>query len=248
MCFKALLLTTTLRRRHRRRLDVVAVEVALEVEVSQRLTFRDGEELAQRSIRLDVVLVLELVGLYILVDGLGDLRAAHESSGRATEESEELGGDLSRALEDGRSTLDLYTILINLHAAAALASILHLAVNTLLQLLDLGEESGGSLTERVQVARNSLEVVIESGDRGYSDRRRLYRGRGYYYRGRYSYRLSNSDGLRGSSLGGALGLGRGSYSGGHGGRGGYNRGGISRGALLRDTLRGRSGSRHYTGR
>jgi hypothetical protein len=149
MSFKALLLTTSLRRRHGRRLDVVAVEVALEIEVSQRLTFTDGEQLAQRSIRLDVVLVLQLVRLYILIDGLGDLRAAHESRGRAAEEAEELGGDLSRALKDGRGALDLYTILINLHAAAALASILHLAVDTLLQLLDLGEESGCSLTERV---------------------------------------------------------------------------------------------------
>ena len=112
MSFKAMLLTTTLRRRHRRRLDVVAVEVALEVEVSQRLTFTDGEQLAQRSIGLDVVLVLQLVRLYILVHGLGDLRAAHESRGRATEEAEELGGDLSRALEDGRGALDLNAVLI----------------------------------------------------------------------------------------------------------------------------------------
>jgi len=62
----------------------VAVEVALEVEVGQRLINTDGKKSTERTIRLDVVLVLEAVSLDILVDGLGDLRAAHESRGRAT--------------------------------------------------------------------------------------------------------------------------------------------------------------------
>jgi hypothetical protein len=119
----------------------MAVEVALEVEVSQRLRLANGQQLAQRTIRLDVVLVLELVGLDVLVHGLGDLRAAHQSASRASEEGEELGGDLSRALEDGRSTLDLNTILIELHTAAALASILHLTADILLEALELTEES-----------------------------------------------------------------------------------------------------------
>jgi len=90
----------------------VAVEVALEVEVRQRLTLADSEQSAQRSIRLDVVLVLELVRLHVLVNGLGDLRAAHQSASGAGEEGEQLGGDLSRALEDRRGALDLNAILI----------------------------------------------------------------------------------------------------------------------------------------
>jgi len=87
------------------------------------------------------VLVLEVMRLDILVNRLGDLRAAHEGSGRAAEEGEELGGDLSRALEDGRSALDLNAILVELHTAAALASILHLTTDILLEALELAEES-----------------------------------------------------------------------------------------------------------
>ena len=114
------------------RLDVVAVEVALEVEVGEGLTDGNRKKRAEGAIGLDVMLVLEVVGLDVLVDGLGDLRAAHERRRGLTEEREELGGHLRGALEDGRGTLDLNTILIKLDASAALAGILHLAMYTLL--------------------------------------------------------------------------------------------------------------------
>ena len=127
--------------RNGRRLHVVAVEVALEVEVGERLIYTNGEENTERRIRLDVVLVLEVMGLDVVIHRLGNLRAAHEGARWATEEREEFLSDLSRALEDGRRTLNLNAILVELHAAAALAGILHLTVDTLLELLNLGKKS-----------------------------------------------------------------------------------------------------------
>ena len=135
-----------LRSRHGRRLDVVAVEVALEIEVGEGLINTDGEQSTERSIRLDVVLVLQVVGLHVVVHRLGDLGAAHQGAGGAAEERQQFLRHLSRALKDRRGALHLYTVLIHLHAAAALAGILHVTVDTLLQTLQLGLESGESLT------------------------------------------------------------------------------------------------------
>ena len=71
-------------------LDVVAIEVLLEIEVSEGLAFSNRKELAKRYIRLNLVLVLEIVGLEVLVHRLGDLRTAHLGAGRAGKEGEEL--------------------------------------------------------------------------------------------------------------------------------------------------------------
>jgi len=238
----------------------VTVEVALEVEVGQRLINTNGEERTERAIGLDVVLVLQLVGLDVLVNGLGDLRAAHQSASGAGEEGEELSGDLSRALEDGRGTLDLDTVLIEAHTAAALASILHLTVDTLLELLDLAKESGSSLTKSAEVSGDGTEVIIERCNRG-------RRGSGGGLDGGRGHNdgCSNrgcSGGCSSGGLGGAAGLGcngncRGGNSGcGSGGRGrgrGSNSyisdGSNSGNSLLSDATRGLGGrGRHYTGR
>ena len=123
-------------------LDVVLVEVALEVEVRQALRVRNAEQLLERGIRLDVVLVLEALLLDVRRDRLRDVGAAHLAAlGLAEEDAEviaELGGDLEDA-EAGRLGR---AVLIELGrgAALALASILDLAGNTLLELLELGVE------------------------------------------------------------------------------------------------------------
>ena len=229
------------RSRGHGRLHVVAIQVALQVEVGQVLVRGDRQQGPQGRIRVDGMLVLQVVRLHVLVHGLGDLGARHQGASGAAEESQQLSGHLSGALKDRRRALDLHTVLIQLDAAAALAGILHLAVHALLQLLDLGQQRGGGLAEGVQVGRHRLEVIIQrgGGHGGYS--RRLHGGRGY------------NDGGYSLGLRGALGynlLGR--LNGDRGNKGGgglYRHGGIN--LLLCDTLGGLGGggnSRHYTGR
>jgi len=195
-------------------LNVVAVEVALEVEVGQRLTLTDRQELAQRRIRLDVMLVLEAVALDILVDRLGDLRAAHQSARGATEEGEELSRDLRGALEDGRLALDLITVRINLGLAAALAGILHLAVDTLLQTLEARLERRQRLTSRGGQGEQSLDVIIQSRDGSLRSSNRLHGGGGDHYRGRRSNNLSSSLSLSSLLRNRLLGRGLNDWSGG----------------------------------
>ena len=154
-----------LRRRRnsrRHRLDVVTVEEALEVEVRQLLLDRDREELTERGIRLDVVLVLQVLLLDIVVHALRDLRAAHQRAIRLAEELAQLIRHLHGALEDGRGALDLDAIdSLDLRAALALARILDLAVHALLELLDLRHHGRRRLAERREVLHHRLEVLIE---------------------------------------------------------------------------------------
>jgi hypothetical protein len=198
----------------------VSVEVALEVEVGEVIRVREAEELLEGSIRLDVVLVLEGVLLDILVDLTSHIGARDKGSLGLAEERAELISDLGGDLEDGRTTLGtLFTL--SLYATTALAGILDLTVDTLLELLDLSDHSGNSLTESGEATENSLHVLIKSGGRSLRGSSRGIRGgrssdnRGYRSRGRGSrYLLSGFLGLRGS---------RGGYNGGDRGRG-CNRG------------------------
>ena len=144
-------------------LHVVAVEVALEVEVGEGLTLANGQKLLQRGIGLDVVLVLQVLLLHVVVHRLGDLGAAHESAIGLAKELAQLVRHLGGALKDAESAGLGVRTLLHLGAALALASILELAVHTLLQLLHLGEHGGNSLLESVQVTRDGLEVLIQSG-------------------------------------------------------------------------------------
>ena len=148
-------------RRRDGRLDVVAVKILLEVEIRERLTLADREELLERGIGRDGVLVLEALLLHVAVDRLRDLRARHERRRRLAEEEAQLVRDLRGALEDREGAgLGLLT-LRKRRTALALASILDLAVDTLVELLDLGEHRRDRLLERVEVERHRLEVLIE---------------------------------------------------------------------------------------
>lgn len=229
---------TFLRDRRDGRLDVVAVEVLLEVEVREGLTLANREELLERGIGLDVVLVLEALLLHVAVDRLRDLRARHERRNGLAKEEAELIRNLRGALEDrGDTGLDLLT-LRRRRTALALAGILNLAVDTLVELLDLGEHRRDRLLERVEVERHRLEVLIErrrGAGRG-RNRRRLNRRRGNNNRGRRGNRRllggllgdlddrrhnrrGNGDGgggllLSNNLLGNGLGGGGGHYTGG----------------------------------
>ncbi len=220
------------------------VEVALEVEVGQLLALRHAEELLERRIRLDVVLVLQALLLHVVVHRLGDLGARHLRALGLAKERAQLLRDLGRALEDRGRTLDLHTVLIELGLALALASILDLAVHTLLHTLDLAEQGGHGLAHRGQVASHRLDVLIKSGGRRSHGRglgggrrdRRDHDGRSHNRRRRIS--------LRG--LGGLL--RRGGRRGDHGGGRRYNYD-LRDNFLLRDLLSDLGGSRsvHYTG-
>ena len=218
----------------------MAVEEALEVEVGEVLSLRDGEELTERSIGLDVVLVLEVLFLDVVVYALGDLRAAHQGALGLAEEGAELIRDLDGALEDGGSTLDGLTILRGGgRTALTLAGILDLTVNALLELLDLRHHGGNRLTESGEAGHDGLDVLVKSG-RGSSGRggSSLYRGRGYNNRGR---------GGHGGGLLGRLGLGLSGNNrgGGRSGNGLRDGGRILLGNTL-DSLGGGGGSAHYT--
>ena len=225
---------TSLGRSHRR-LDVVVVEVLLEVEVRERRAILNREELLERRIRLDVVLVLEVLLLHVVVDRLRDLRAGEERVLGLAEEREELLRDLRRALEDRENTGLRLRALDRHRTPLALAGILDLAVDTLVELLDLRKHGRDRLLERVEVERHRLEVLIErrrGAGRGGNDRR-LNRRRGDNDRrgGRGGNRLLGLHGLLGN-------------------RGNGRRNGGGRGILLSNLLRGGGlggGGVHYTG-
>ena len=146
-------------------LDVVGIEVALEVEVREVVRIGEAEELLERRIRLDVVLVLEVLLLHVVVDLTRHVGAGDEGALGLAKEHAELISDLRGDLED-RGTAGLGALLaLSLDAAAALARILDLAVDTLLQLLDLSDHCGDNLTETREATENDLEIVIEAGGR-----------------------------------------------------------------------------------
>jgi hypothetical protein len=142
----------------------VGVEVALEVEVGEVVSISKTEELLEGSIRLDVMLVLEGVLLDILINLTSHIGAADESALGLTEERAELVSNLGGDFKDRRTTLDNLLAFLG-NAAAALASILDFTVDTLLELLDLSDHGGNSLTEGGEATENSLHVLIESGGR-----------------------------------------------------------------------------------
>lgn len=166
----------------------MGVEVALEVEVREVVRIGEAEELLERGIRLDVVLVLEVLLLHVVIDLAGHVGAGDEGALGLAEEHAELISDLRGDLED-RGTAGLGALLaLSLDAAATLARILDLAVDTLLQLLDLSDHGGDNLAETREAPENDLEIIIEAGGRrlgsdlsGSSHDRRGYSGGGSHH-------------------------------------------------------------------
>jgi hypothetical protein len=227
----------------------VTVEVALEVEVSELLTFRDLEEFLKGGIGLDVVLILEALFFDVVVDLLGDIGAGDEGASRVAEELAEFISNLGGDLEDGRTTLHgLFTIFGD--TAFALAGILDFTVDTLIKALDLSDHRRHGLAESGEGSENGFEVLIKSGGRG---SRRIRRDRGGSGRSRGGNRNRRRSGGRGGgSSSGFLGdtLGRslsGSSNRGRS-RGGYRGRSSSIFSLLGDTftLGGSSSGVHHT--
>jgi hypothetical protein len=138
----------------------VTLEVLLEVEDSKAIRLREAEELTERGIRLDGLLVRKLVVLCILHDATGDIRAADlRASGEAKEDAELLR-DLNRLGEDRRGVgllLAIGTDCTGLAAAATLGLLLK-AGDLLLHLLHLRRELVEAGAEGVELNEESSEV------------------------------------------------------------------------------------------
>jgi hypothetical protein len=150
-------------RRHLLRLHVVVVQVALEVEVRQLVLNGHLEELAQRRIGGDVVLGLQVLLLDVVVDLLRHVGARDERARGVTEELAELIRDLRGDLEDGRTALGRL-LTLGANTALALAGILDVAVDTLVQALDLRDGGRRLLAERGQGGEDRLQVLIQRRD------------------------------------------------------------------------------------
>ena len=176
----------------------MTVEVTLEVEVGELVRLRHLEELAEGGIRRDVVLVLEVLLLHIVVDLLRDVGAADQRARGVTEELVQLIRDLRGDLEDARATRLGTLLALGTDATLAATGILDLAVDTLVQTLDLRDHGADRLAERGERGQNTLEVLIQRrgrgsrlrgrrrrGSRGRASRNRGHRGN----RGRHDSRL-----------------------------------------------------------
>ena len=145
-------------------LDVVLVEVLLEIEVGELVSFRDLEELAESSVRLDVMLDLEVVGLDIVVEFLGHIGAGDEGACRLAEEAAEFIRNLGGDFEDGRTTLGTF-FTFRTYAAFTTASILDFTVDTLIKTLDFRDHGRDGLTERSEGGEDGLDVIIKRSSR-----------------------------------------------------------------------------------
>jgi len=138
----------------------VTLEVLLEVEDSKAIRLREAEELTERCIRLDGLLVRELVVLCILHDATGDIRAADLSASGEAKEDAKLLGDLNRLGEDSGGVGLLLAIRTDCTglAAAATLSLLLKAGDLLLHLLHLRCELVEAGAESVELDEESSEV------------------------------------------------------------------------------------------
>jgi len=138
----------------------VTLEVLLEVEDGKAVRLREAEELTERGIRLDGLLVREVVVLGILHDATGHIRAADLRSRGELEEDAEILRDLNRLGEDRRGVGLLLAIGADSArlAAAATLGLLLKASNLLLHLLHLRRELIEGDTEGVELDEESSEV------------------------------------------------------------------------------------------
>jgi len=221
----------------------VAAEELLEVEDRELVALREGEELAERGVRVDRLLVHEVVGLGVGHDALGDLRAADLRVLGLAEEGAELIGDADGLREDavlGRGTLDggrlaLATTALGLLGEACRELLDRLEVRGLLDGVGLGGRdelllAGDGVRKRdgdVLIGRRNRGDLRRSNNGGRDDRGRN-RGSGG---GRLLAGLGRCRGGRGRNNGGDDGLSR---LGGLRGLGGLGDG-------------GRGGGAHYVG-
>jgi len=223
---------------HLLRLEVVAVQVALEVEVGQHIRIGHAEQGLQLGIGLDRVLILQVLLLHVGGDRLGHVGARLLGTAGAAEEGAQLVGQRGGELEDrGLAGLRLLALHGLLNATLALVRILLEARHALLQALQLGHQRTHRLAHGGGLGQHRLHVIL---DRGHSGLRGIYGCRRHGGHGRRHNGGSHNGGSGGRRLLALL-LSRGR---GHHRRGGRN--GLSN--LLGNGLR-RLGGRgvHCTG-
>lgn len=226
----------------------MAVQVALQVEVRQLVRLGHLEELAQGGIGGDVVLVLQVVLLDVVVNLLRHVGAGDERARGVLQELAQLVRHLRGDLEDGRTTLGRL-LTLGAHTALALAGILHVLVDTLVQALDLRDGGRRLLAERRQRGEDRLQVLIQRRGRRRGGDGGIRNGRGDngWRSSGNNWRHSGDGSLRGGGLAtlrGRGGSGNNDWRSDH--RGGNNNNILS---LLGNTLSlsGRSsGGTHYT--
>ena len=162
----------TLRRRGRgdRRLQVVALEVALEVEDLELIRLRERQQLAQGRIRLDDLLDHQVVLLGVLADARRHLRAGQRRALGQRQERAERVRD-GRRLREDRVLLRLGLLALREHrlTAAALLGLLELTGDLLLELLHGREDGREGRAERVDLLQNGVELrddvdLLRGGD------------------------------------------------------------------------------------
>lgn len=138
----------------------MTLEVLLEVEDGEAVRLREAEKLAERGIRLDGLLVRELVVLCILHNAARDIRAADLRARGEAKEDAEILRDLNRLGEDRRGVGLLLAISADSAslAAAATLGLLLKAGDLLLHLLHLRRELVEGDTEGVELDEESSEV------------------------------------------------------------------------------------------
>ena len=201
-------------------LQVVGLQVALEVEDLELILLRQRQQLAQGRIRLDDLLVHQLVGLGVAADLRRHLRAGERRALRNTEERAERVRDGRRLREDRLLLDDGLTVLRygGSAAAATLGRLLDLAGDLLLELLHVREDGGKHRAQGVDLLHKGgkvLDDVNGIGRRGSSDRGDNGRRNGGGNGGRGGDGRSDLRGSSGYSGGGGSLLGRGTL-----GRGG----------------------------
>jgi hypothetical protein len=189
----------------------VGLQVALEVEDLQLIRLLERKELAQRTIRLDDLLLHQVVVLGVLADRRRDRRAREQGALRDTEERAERVRDGRRLREDrlllGRSLTALR------HggsaAAATLGRLLELARDLLLELLHVRQDGAEHRTQGVDLLHKGVKVLDDVdllGDGG--NGRRRNGGRRRRRNGGDNLGGGNGRSRRGGSGGSSL-LGRG---------------------------------------
>ena len=220
----------------------MVLQEALEIQDLQVIGLRQSQELAQRGIGLDILLLHQTLLARVGADTRGDLRAADQGASRDTEELAQVRGDGRGDLEDG-GLLGLVAIGgSGLAVAATLLGALQLARHLLLQNLQIRENGGQRSAQAVDLlnggshAGGDVDLLDDGirrgggGDNGGGDRRRRS---GDHHGGRG----------RGSGLGG-LGRRRGSNNG-RGNRGSDLSGGRGGGLRLTTSRLGGSGRGHF---
>ena len=144
-----------------RGLQVVAVQVALQVEVGQHLTVLHAQEGLELRVGGDGVLVLQVVLLHITGDRLRHVGAGLLGAVAHAQERAEVVGQGGRELEDrGLAGLHLLALHGLLGLAAALVGLLLQAGHALLHALQLRHQGADRLAQSVRLGQHRLHIVL----------------------------------------------------------------------------------------